>query len=848
MIINLASASIIIGNASYEIKNSYAPRENIAGWINISLNNELGSNFLTSNYGGGIKIIDLLKTNSANYNCTPIDCKNDYSSSSPQETKTYSMGGYQEKIIAVKMTDKIQDILNFSFDLTINNQQSCTSPFEMDILNDNITEFYSYKFGESYDCVYGSGRGCFDSSSSIDYVYIGSIPYCEKINLSISGKFQIGAWVRGNDSFSNGKLKMLLYNLDGDRLTSCNLSEPLPNGGEISCIINYTNEELTEHYVCIISEGSALTGYAVQKENTNSCGFYAFPGDEEDYYDYNIFARGAKFGSIGNVRYNEAEYAKFSDSSTLKDYILDYVDERYNKNCSLGCVIPIKLKSNADSSITISNLSLVYSTSGGPKQPEKLIYDSEEIYPKLKSGFLKLDLKYANISVGSLYGNQTLVLTINNTNIANKAIIVIRAPIINFITPSIVGAASPTTFSVNASSPENKSLVKFRWDFGDNSSVVETSANSVVHTYSEIKDYSLEVEIEDSSGQKSRKIFTIKSMAPEANINWTIKEYKGRLSNITSRLALLPAWYKILVEQKLEVNLLTAKVNELERQYKSSSNSSYVLIMQNLTSLRVPIYIRESNSGEIPFAFSEEDVDLAYLREMGAGNYSGSEGLYKSAAEKWFADYYDALININYIYAVYDSGSENLMGIIDLKLLPKLDYNKNVYMIIKSRDIKFDGNYNVKNLSGASGIEMEYGTKELKFAVMDFNIEESIVYLSPKLEDLPIENIISGCNYNGKCDEGESNESCPDDCKPWGTVLLLWLVIGIIAVGIAIFLVWWYSTRYERHLFKSRTDMFNLINFVKNARQNGMSNRDIREKLKENKWSGEQIDYVFKKV
>jgi len=58
----------------------------------------------------------------------------------------------------------------------------------------------------------------------------------------------------------------------------------------------------------------------------------------------------------------------------------------------------------------------------------------------------------------------------------------------------------------------------------------------------------------------------------------------------------------------------------------------------------------------------------------------------------------------------------------------------------------------------------------------------------------------------------------------------------------------WYKRRYERHLFKNRNDLFNLINFISNAQARGMDKKEIEKRLKEFKWSSEQINYAFKKV
>ncbi len=58
----------------------------------------------------------------------------------------------------------------------------------------------------------------------------------------------------------------------------------------------------------------------------------------------------------------------------------------------------------------------------------------------------------------------------------------------------------------------------------------------------------------------------------------------------------------------------------------------------------------------------------------------------------------------------------------------------------------------------------------------------------------------------------------------------------------------WYKKKYESHLFANKDDLFNIINFVYNARASGISDSEIRRKLGESSWKGEQISYAFKKI
>jgi hypothetical protein len=49
-------------------------------------------------------------------------------------------------------------------------------------------------------------------------------------------------------------------------------------------------------------------------------------------------------------------------------------------------------------------------------------------------------------------------------------------------------------------------------------------------------------------------------------------------------------------------------------------------------------------------------------------------------------------------------------------------------------------------------------------------------------------------------------------------------------------------------LFKNKNDLFNLIHFITNGLNQGLSKKSITKKLRVHGWSLEQIVYAFKKV
>ena len=78
-------------------------------------------------------------------------------------------------------------------------------------------------------------------------------------------------------------------------------------------------------------------------------------------------------------------------------------------------------------------------------------------------------------------------------------------------------------------------------------------------------------------------------------------------------------------------------------------------------------------------------------------------------------------------------------------------------------------------------------------------------------------------------------------------IIIILLIFAFAFVSYAI-LYWWYKTRYEKHLFKNKANLYNILNFINSALSHGKEKKEIKENLKRAGWTGEQIDYAFKKI
>jgi len=79
----------------------------------------------------------------------------------------------------------------------------------------------------------------------------------------------------------------------------------------------------------------------------------------------------------------------------------------------------------------------------------------------------------------------------------------------------------------------------------------------------------------------------------------------------------------------------------------------------------------------------------------------------------------------------------------------------------------------------------------------------------------------------------------------------LFIVISILLLMIGFFgylgMQLWYKNKYEKYLFPNRNDLLNLVLYIDNARNKGINEREIENKLKKSGWKSEQVSYAMKK-
>ena len=855
------SAGALVGNGS-QVKDAYSlvAGQKISGWINISLDNALRTGYFSDNFGNSIGVSAFIdRINKSDYWCIPANCEGAYiiQGTEGSESKTITLIGGREKVIGLNVNGKNANVNSLKFSVGSNAAASCESQLTVDINGEGID--WGNKNYANENCGGELKSSCYPASGSSGFsawLQISEEPYCEQINLSASPAFEIKTMVQrmGTQAtpFYNGLLKAWIYSPDGKYATSCDLSQPSSgsSGSTISCLINYVAKQKGAHYVCISGkEGSGIKGYFIQgKETPSFCGFQGDPSLIGGFTkEYNIIAQAKKFNSIGTAVINEASVVEQTGASLI-DSINNYLNLMYKKDCSNGCVIPIKL-SGISQQLTVGSVNFEYSSEGSAGTIVKSIYEVSPSDAKISSNFTKLELNALNFSIPLQGGNKTWILYFNNEKIFEKNISIeakAQSLIWGISGQTAYGGENTGILVLVDDSASGKTI---KWNFGDSTPIETTTEPSIRHVYNNLGNYTLNVGIYDGSKEISSAKFDISVLSPRDRIKERIDKEKASLAGVAAQIDLLAGKEKI--KDALGMDELNKDILDIERAYTNAFSSSstkpedYIAIMKNLENLEIPRGIAKSQTASLIFVDDYENIEPEVLGELfddedtskASKNIEG----YKWGIYRWAYENLEVNLNYDLISAYYDTKpKQDLASNFELTITPKKEINYPVYIVIKKDedDILFKNQYDEESIgstSGTTGVKLSLdSTKTVSFSVLEMVLfNELPIFISPSLEEINVGGSIAP----------------PKKLKNnFFTSFLIGLLILLAAAFIAyIFLQEWYKKNYEKSLFKNQNELYNLISFISNAKKQGMKEEDMKKRLREQKWKNEQIDYAIRK-
>ncbi|MDO8508466.1 MAG: PKD domain-containing protein [Nanoarchaeota archaeon] len=839
LIFSLAFANAGFKYYGHNIEKKYRAGEVITGYVNISLENENADSILASNLEGNISILEFLNRNDLaeglHYTCNIGGCERGYTS----KNEINSINLNKESIVGIKIVgSNIDEIKLFKFGAESGLSASCESPLEIDILEDGANIISSRSYND-VSCS-SNNYGCFDNQLvEHSKILIEDQEICQTIDMKYAPAFRIGAKI-ANSTNGNGRLRMTMYNSEGASV-SCVLPENSQPDQELDCIVPSIPAN-GNYSVCIESLDYSASGkpqYRIKSEKSgNVCG--------SSGRDFEIFARALQYGSspmeVNNSLMDELY------SIDLEEEILDYLKEKYELNddgsvvCEPLCIVPIKFRGPLQT-VKIGSVRLLYSDGGLTVDDEDYnkFYELGTTDVKINSRPLKLDMSEADFVIPIETKNKSeFKLYLNNQQVFRENISVEES--FDFgISPRFILIGINT--KLEAKSMYN--ITSSKWDYGDGT-VEEVEGVISRHTFTESGDYNIKVELKRKDGVSAIKTFEMIVGNPKEASNRTIKNYKSRLNNITLSLDKFSPGVKNSLMELLEIENLKMELASLEKRFaNSSSDADYTEVVEGLLALDIPLAIATSKEGKLPLAVGFEGIDASYIEEVSKEEVEEDE-----LAEKiieWMNSNYRLEGEFNIISRFNEGKKEEVLSSFILKIEPISDFADNKYLFIgyPFESITFKQDYGQKEVGEGEGayIPLKVGSEEIEFHIDEgIEIYDLGIYVSPSVQSFTFES-----------SDDEKPTCLPDDEDCQEAFPLINFLIGIGIVILASFIGYivlqeWYKRNYERHLFKSGHDLYNLINFIYNSRASGLGDNEIKKKLKIAGWEGEKINYAFKKI
>ncbi|MBS3086481.1 PKD domain-containing protein [Candidatus Pacearchaeota archaeon] len=828
LFVNLVSADFAVGNKSHSIETRYGQSETVKGWVNISLINEPINSLFQDSRNNSITLIDLLKKNSSYvYSCSPTNCSTGYASASGEVSKTFNLSIGQSKTLGLRFTGDVTQVNSINFNLNSDALESCENQITIDILSNGEVDVVNNKVG-SASCSSLRTYGCYNSNIEKEENLISETPYCQRINLSNSQGFKIGAFVKKNSG--SRTLEAVIYE-DNSRVANCVLSNASGNFEEVSCDVNYSVISPRRFYVCVNSV-SGVGDYRIRGNPSpvQGCGFFGNPIPSSTPGAYEIFAEGKGFAPVGNLQIQNSLPSGINFGSLVYNYILSKYG---NLNCNPECVVPIKFTSGANQRITITELSMSYQKTTGLVS-ENRFYELSETPARISSGFKPIYLNDGSFSVPEAVGSYNFSLKLGSRNVVSQEVNVTDIPRIVSLNPTTTASVYPTDFIASVNSAAG--IKKYFWDFGDNKTQI-TTTNSTRYTYNATGNYKITLTVTDTRNLSSSKTFNISVRSPKNLINTTIIKTKDNLDRINTQMANFDVFSQESIDSVLRIENTTQEIATLETRFNSAqSDAEYNQIVTRLLKLPVfPKSISETKTAtSITFSPERESINLEVIKNAAGGDYdSNNQDSYVDAVISWNQENIDSKVTFKEFIGSYDGDLRSIVKVFELEVANKGTGDSYFLIMPKLEGLGFERGVLVREDQGYVYVDIT-NMERISFYTTDaVDFTNLPAFISPGINRLSLTN---------------TGESIPGEEKPKWVIFILVIIFLVIAAFIVyVILQEWYRKRYENYLFKNRNDLYNMANYIHNSKKKGLSNKDISENLKKAKWGSEQVNYAMKK-
>ena len=816
------------------VSNISLPSEIIKGEINLTISEADYDAKIESNNDDEIGLIDFLEFNSADFGCSPSGCMNGYEPLGNIAGETFSVPSSGEKTIGFVLYGDSVVLTGLSFSIESDFDESYRMPLIIKFFEEEL-----WKFNEFSTTFLPKDWGCYDKvSRTTGDRRIGDSLYCELINIPNSGGLRVGADVSiSNDETSDLTMSVYSENSVGGTFGTCDFN---PSLGEEGCFIN-EDSSVGDYYVCISAAGD--TDYYIYEESVGeNCGFVGPSSQTESVKDYGIFVQSLKYADSSWLEWNEFNNGDLNEE--LLDIANEIIEGRYDKDCSEGCVLPLVF-SGVSQNVSISDIALAYKEGGELGDDEDCIYELNVSSVMINfDGVLDLEMLGFSVSKSMDY-----IVKLGGEELFGKVMEILLVPEIFSVSPLNPPAGVPIQFYAKVNFNDNSSL-SYKWDFGDGK-VVTTSEPSISHSYANLGNYTLNLEVGAGLGLTSKRSFEIEAISPRAAVDINLVSKRNALNKINSSFSNFTFWYKDALLNIVNATFFYDELDRLDEAKESAaSDQNFVDIAKYLYTLNIPTRINIEDYHSSYLITEAEDVNVEAVVIAGGDESEVDSTYYREPILVWQNENIDVSFDKKeFLISLWNGDSNGVFNAYNFDISSRS--NEESYFIINMplSELFFKNDVGAKEAGDATVIVL--GSEEdVSFEFYYENEEAISFFISPKLGSILLESAIdTSCNYNLVCEEeyGENSINCRSDCKPvTEAVIYVFLALVFVLIIYTILQVW-YKHKYEKYLFKDGRQMYNLLMYVTNARAQGKKDSRIAVILRKRGWSSERVNYIIRK-
>lgn len=706
-------------------------------------------------------------------------------------------------------------------------------PVRLDIGNDGIKEwdFTGDFFGWYNEIYYPLGVSSNTPEMEI-YPLTAGYSACEELYIPVDRKYdplhvKINSKIRGSGGtylnasvvYYGNECSFPLGEISSDRFLDFNCSVIIENP-------EY-EEDVLELEICLITDGNyQVPSTFVEEAN-------------DDYYFVNL-----QRGKYDLVMDNDVIiFSGFNFQLALEDYLDDcYLEGVY-------CTVPVNLSMGGGGDVVLSDLRLI----GDPTETN-FFYDIEKVPGKKEvNETLGVNLdSFSDLKTPSEPGDCKLQLDFEGSESDLINFSVAELPVAQIeVSSKYVATGISILFDGSSSySPNNNTIFRWGWDFGDN---VTASGSSVSHSYLDEGNYTIELVVTDNeSVQSDPASYTIYVGSLENILGDLINEvgedissardYFDNLTGTELEVSTLFGFNSILTDLNVSLEEISANYSYVKNQSLSpqSKEGRYRSLVENLELVKEAIpwklNIQDSLSVDNIVLRHSDDVPMFSLRTDNTYDYERAIYFFNIQNVNVKMDSY--LLEVDYLYGedtnfVLVEKDVSVTGGNDRVLVEDVGVSLSQVEVL-TEGYTYDETYNVFYY------ELSSSSKSFKYLL---KVDELYEINSVVFTDVEIP-------------EEEPGEEEEEEGKgfPW-----IWFILLAVVLAGGIFYFNFYAGPgnfkvkvnkasikvFGKRLFTNEQDLNNLRNYVQSSLRKGFRKQDIRKVLLRKGWTNRQVEYAF---